>query len=133
MNKERKIFIGIIALILIVGYVLLGNPLLRGSSERNVTYTETSTSGLMAVTASAQILATSTRAGGSICNPSSTLVYLNMNKDITATALTETTVIIGAATGYKACYELGDSYDGAIQASSTAASVNLFISEYKAR
>lgn len=70
-----------------------------------------------------------TRVWATFCNPSATLVSLNLNADKPVTA-SSTTVVIGAAAGYNACFEITDRnlYQGSVQASSTAiASVTLFV------
>lgn len=134
-----KTIIATIIGILIVGggYMVLKPQLVPtgGYAQSATTYLQTATSGVMAITSSAQILATSTRLSASICNPTSTLVYLNMDADKVADATTGATVIIAGAAGYEGCYQIDDQnlYQGAIQASSTGASVDLFISEYKSR
>lgn len=102
------------------------------------------TSAAVAVTSSTRILATTTNALGngtsytrvyaSICNPSSTLVYLNLNGDKVASVLTGSyTTVIAAAAGYNACYEIRDfnQYSGSITASSTnQTSVNVQVTDY---
>src|SRR3990167_6583790 len=89
------------------------------------------TTAAVTVTSSTQVLATSTkdvygvitgftRVYATICNPSTTLVYVNMNADKPASA-TKAAVFIAAAAGYNACFEITDRnlYQGGVQASST--------------
>lgn len=99
------------------------------------------TSTAVSVTASTRVLATTTNSAGlgasytrtyaTICNPSSTVVYLNMNADKLAT-VTSSVAQIAAAAGYNSCYEITDRnlYQGSVQASSTVAAVNVLVTEY---
>lgn len=98
------------------------------------------TTASVAVTSSTRLLATTTNTVGTgytrvyatLCNPSATLVYVNMNQD-KAASLSAAQVVIAAAAGYNACYEITDrnQYSGSIQASSTnQTSVNVIVSDY---
>lgn len=90
--------------------------------------------------ASTRILATTTNTIGtgytrvyaSICNPSATIVGLSLNNDRVPGTTASSTVFIGAAAGYNACYEIGGmhAYQGSIQASSTAAAVTIIVNDY---
>ncbi len=117
-----------------VGAVGLGANVLRAAT----TSTAFSINGI----GSTRVLATTTnpldptnsyiRVFASICNPSATLVYLNMNQDKPITA-SSSVVLIGAAAGYSVCYEISDRnlYQGSVQASSTAvASVTVYVTDY---
>lgn len=102
------------------------------------------TSAAVAVTSSTRILASTTNALGNgtsytriyatICNPSATLVYLNLNGDnITHAPLGKYTAVIAAAAGYNSCYEVTDKNltQGSITASSTnETSVNVVVQDY---
>lgn len=90
------------------------------------------TSAPVTVTTSTRLLATTTNALGNgtsytrvyatICNPSATLVYVNLNADRPASGpLGRYSNVIGAAAGYSACMEITDRNltQGSIQASST--------------
>lgn len=133
------VFIGLI--VGAVGVSLFGgedNKGLGGIFGRG--FFQTATSGPMTITSNDQLLATSSARGlAIICNPTSTLVYLNLDQDKSASLTQATTVIIAGAAGYNACYEVkpdnaGEIYWGAINASSTnETSVTLLISEYKNR
>lgn len=138
MNKKEILLSIGAAIVAVIIYSFAFAPIsgTGGAYQKTPTYISMATSGVMAITSSAQILATSTRAGASICNPTSTLVYLNMNADKPASSIGEATKIIAGAAGYDGCYEINELnlYQGGIQASSTGeTSVNLLISEYKAR
>lgn len=111
-----------------------------GPLSTNIGLATTTTS--VAVTSSTRILATTTNALGNgtsytrkfatICNPSTTVVYLLMNGDKPA-SLTAANVAIAAAAGYNACYEIKDynQYNGSVTASSTnQTSTNLIVTDY---
>lgn len=99
------------------------------------------TSTAVSVTASTRVLATTTNNAGlgtsytrvfaSICNPSATVVYLNMNADKPVTT-SAAVAQIAAAAGYSSCYEITDRnlYQGSVQASSTAGAVDVFVTDY---
>lgn len=98
------------------------------------------TSAAVTVTSSTRLLATTTSVKGisytrvyaTICNPSTTLVYVNMNNDKPANT-SSANVVIAAAAGYNACFEITDRnlYSGSIQASSTnQTSTSVIVSEY---
>jgi len=102
------------------------------------------TSAAVAVTTSTRILATTTinvadsaniysRKFATICNPSATLVYVNLDSDKPAwLANGRFTDVIGAAEGYEACMQIHDpSYQGSVTASSTnQTSVTVYVKEY---
>lgn len=100
------------------------------------------TSAAIAVTSSTRVLASSsqptglsfTRVYATICNPSTNLVYLNLNFDRAASLPGGTyTAVIGAAAGYNACFEVTgrNLYQGAITASSTnQTSTSVQVSDY---
>lgn len=106
--------------------------------------TTATTSAAVAVTSSTRILASSTgdvadsaniysRKYASICNPSTTLVYLNLDSDKpAAVAGGAFTSIIAAAEGYDACFTINDiSYQGSVTASSTnQTSVTVYVKDY---
>lgn len=97
------------------------------------------TTGSVAVTTSTRVMATTTSPNGlyqrvyaTICNPNANPVHLSMNNDKPA-SFTNTTVVIAAAAGYSACYEITDrnGYNNSIQASSTnQTSTTITWSEY---
>lgn len=104
------------------------------------------TSAAIAVTSSTRILATTTnplaapgvgsfsRVYATICNPSSTLVYVNLNGDKPAVLASGAySAVIAAAAGYNACFEITDRNltQGSITASSTnQTSVNVTVQDY---
>lgn len=110
-----------------------GNPTVLGTAT---------TSAAVAVTSSTRVLATTTNTLGNgssysrkyatICNPSSTVVYVRMDGD-KAASLSVGSVPIAAAAGYDACIEITDKnlYHGSVQASSTnQTSVTLYVQDY---
>jgi hypothetical protein len=137
-----SLFVGacILALAAIIAFKPVTNAL--ASSYVSQTLSVATTSKAVAVTSSTRILATTTnpldptnsyiRAYASICNPSATLVYLNMNADKPADT-SHAVAVIGAAAGYNVCYEITDRnlYVGSVQASSTnQTSVNVLVTSY---
>lgn len=143
----NKIFFalgGFIALAFL-GMVLsmFSNPVQASPSWLSNILTTATTSTAVSVTASTRVLATTTNPTGvpgetsfvrvyaTICNPSSTVVYLNMNRDIKAT-VTSSVAQIAAAAGYNSCYEITDRnlYQGSVQASSTAGAVSVLVTDY---
>lgn len=145
MNKSLSFSIG--GLFAIAALALLSSFLFYPHQEAHANiYTATAistatTSTAVSVTASTRVLATTTNANGNgasysrvyatICNPSSTVVYLNLNADKPVTA-TAATAMIAAAAGYNVCYEITDrnEYSGSIQASSTVGAVPIFVTDY---
>ncbi len=102
---------------------------LGGEISKVHTFSGTATSGVMSITSSAQILATSTRAYAIICNDSSQVVYLRADSDKSASD--DNGIRLNANGG---CYEIdgNNSYVGAITASSTNETASrLLINEYK--
>ncbi|RJQ33892.1 hypothetical protein C4568_03765 [Candidatus Parcubacteria bacterium] len=99
-------------------------------------------SAAVSVTSSQTILATTTSTTGTsytrvyatVCNPSTTVVYLNMdNGKVAALANGAFTVAIAAASGYDACFEITDrnQYSGTITASSTnQTAVTVYAKQY---
>lgn len=144
MNNTDKFILALMVVsVCIVGAMVMQKPTASfGNAATATNIGAATTSAAVTVTSSTRVLATTTNALGngtsytrvfaSICNPSATLVYLNMNNDIKA-ALTGYTAVIGAAAGYSACYEVTDrnAYQGSIQASSTnQTSVSVNVTEY---
>lgn len=105
------------------------------------------TSTAYTVTSSTRVLASTTnpldgnnsfvRVYATICNPSATVVYLNLNGDKQASAPgSSTTAVIAAAAGYNACYEINDrnEYSGSVQASSTnQTATSVYVTDYVVR
>lgn len=100
------------------------------------------TSAAVSVTSSQRILATTTSLTGTsytrvyatICNPSSTIVYVNLDGDKAASSAGGNfTTVIAAAAGYDACYEITDRnlYMGSVTASSTnQTAATIYVKDY---
>lgn len=135
-NKRFTLGRLVVAVVLLVLVVLVGQQFLSNKGQRTTGSTismgpflqTATTSASQAITTSARIMATTTSITGpsytrifaSICNPNANPVYLNMNGDKPA-ELSNTTAVIAAAAGYNACYEINDRnpYSGSVTASST--------------
>lgn len=137
MSKSLPNLVLALAVVLLITAFVLQAPSasLAGNAfeaTRPVTATTTASN---AVTVSEQVMATSTgytRVYASVCNPNANPVYLRMDADKAASA-SAATVVIAAAAGYNACYEITDRnlYQGAVQASSTnQTSTTLTIHDY---
>lgn len=145
MTKSLQYFVPLVAVSLLLAFFFLsmGQAEYASANAANATNIGTATSSAaVAVTSSQRILATTTNARGngtsytrvfaSICNPSSTVVYLNLDGD-KAASLSSFTVAIAAAAGYDACYEITDrnAYQGSITASSTnQTAVTVYAKDY---
>jgi len=120
--------------IMVLAFVLLFKPAFPaygsaypGDPQMSVATTSTAIS----VTSSTRILASTTsltgqsytRAYASVCNPTATLVYINLDGDKATNANTgKYSHIIAAAAGYEACFDITGGkmkYSGSITASST--------------
>lgn len=132
--------IGLIAVAMLM--LVMGEQNVRATGYgANVLTTATTSNAVSVSGVSARVLATTTNALGngtsytrvfaSICNPSATVVYLNMNADKAADT-THSIAQIGAAAGYNSCYEITDRnlYQGSVTASSTAGAVSVFVTDY---
>lgn len=117
-------------------------PQARAVGPMATVISNATTSTAVTVTSSTRVLATTTNALGNgtsytrkfatICNPSSTLVYLLFDADKPA-SLTNANTVIAAAAGYNACYQITDvnQYSGSIQASSTnQTSTSVLVTDY---
>lgn len=118
-------------------------PVMAGSFSSAPAFKVATTSTAVSIAGvSARILATTTandlvpngiRAYASICNPSTTLVHLRLDGD-KPVKTGQGLVIIAAAAGYNACYEITDNrmiYLGSVQASSTSGTaVDVSVTEY---
>lgn len=146
MNKREFTVIAIVAIAVAVGFVhfwpqehKVGTVPTISTAINNAT-----TSSAITVTSSTRVLSTTTsptdptnsftRVYASICNPSATLVYLNVNRDQPASVPAgHVTAVIAAAAGYNACFEITDRnlYQGSVQASSTnQTSATVYVSDY---
>ncbi len=146
MTKSLPYILPLVAgFLLIVAFLVSERPQPVGASTYDATRIGTATtSSAVAVTSSTRVLATTTNALGtgtsytrifaSICNPSTTLVYLNFDGDKAASlASGNFTTIIAAAAGYSACYEITDKalYQGSVTASSTnETSTTVYVKDY---
>lgn len=147
MTTTNKIFIitGTLILIAFLG-IALGYrtaPVQGASVPSAPAMSVASTSASVTVTSSTRLLATTTnntnvnfnyqRAYTTICNPSSTVVYVLLDGDKPA-SINKATIAIAAAAGYNACFELTDDrmkYNGSITASSTnQTSTNVLVTQY---
>ena len=145
-NKLTFAIGGFVALIVLA---FVASEMFSIGSARANPYTATAigtatTSTAVQVTASTRVLATTTNTVGtgytrvfaSICNPSSTIVALNMNNDkpagLNGGTASSSVAFIGAAAGYNVCYEITDRnmYSGSIQASSTVGAVTVYATDY---
>lgn len=145
-NNTTLAVLIVLALVLGMFAFLQSTPRAEAVGSQATVIGTATTSAAIAVTSSTRVLATTTnplgvpgttsftRVYASICNPSSTLVYLNINGDKAASLPAGTfTTVIAAAAGYNACYEIRDfnQYSGSITASSTnQTSVNVQVSDY---
>lgn len=147
LSRKTLIIAAIAGFLAIVSmFALISSQSVKASPSflSNILSTATSSTAYSVTsTANVRILATTTnpvgtpgvtsniRVWASICNPSATIVALNMNADKPVTA-SSTTVFIGAAAGYSVCYEITDRnlYQGSVQASSTAGTVSVFTTSY---
>lgn len=133
--------------IIMVAFAIISPVRLVSASPITATTIGTATTtAAVAVTSSTRILATTTnplaqpgvgsftRVYATICNPSSTLVYLNLDGDkLTSAPLGKFSTVIAAAAGYNACFEITDRNltQGSITASSTnQTSVNITVQDY---
>lgn len=132
------LFTTLLFVLLMPRLVVNGAPL----TATNIGYTAT-TSTSYSVVASTRVLATTTNALGAgtsytrvwatICNPSASVVFLNMNADAPAKAPSSTVAQIAAAAGYNSCFEITDrnQYLGSVQASSTVTGpTTIYVTEY---
>lgn len=99
-------------------------PVASATTYQDVTFSRATTTASVTASTSVRVLATSTpyrRTYATICNASSTPVYLLMNAGAPA-SLSAYTAVIAAAAGYNACYEIDSDnlYQGSVTASSTA-------------
>lgn len=148
MNKQLLITIVVIGIIILGTVLILNNnqgkdDLVLGAMGGNPTSIgAATTSTAVTVTSSTRVLATTTNALGdgssytrvfaSICNPSATVVYLNMNHDKLA-SVSASQAQIAAAAGYNSCYYITDTalYQGSVQASSTnQTSTSIIVTDY---
>lgn len=134
--------LAVLALALGVFAVLQGAPKAEAVGPLSTNIGLATTTTAVTVTSSTRVLATTTNALGNgtsytrkfatICNPSTTVVYLLMNGDKPA-SLTAANVAIAAAAGYNACYQITDvnQYNGSVTASSTnQTSTSLIVTDY---
>ena len=145
---REKLFIGFVLGAVVVAFVWYFIPREKagqsfGSVASSISIgaaTSTNTSSFW-VTSSKRIMATSslptdpgnqyTRIYATICNPSATVVHINLGADAPATFSTSTAVIAAAA-GYDACYEITEKnlYQGSVTASSTGVQTRVIVSEF---
>lgn len=147
MTKTNHVITALVALAAVSLLVLaFGNATTRvqGAVYDATNITVATSSAAVAVTSSQVILATTTnalsngtsytRVYATICNPSATVVYVNMdNGKAAALSGGAFTVAIAAAAGYNACYEITDrnQYSGTITASSTnQTAVTVYAKQY---
>lgn len=146
MTKSLPYLIPLIAsIVLVAGFFFAERPDLAGANSYTATNIGTATtSSAVSVTSSVRLLATTTNALGngtsytrvfaSICNPSTTLVYVNLDRDkVASLASGNFTTVIAAAAGYSACYEITDRnlYQGSITASSTnQTATTIYVKDY---
>lgn len=148
MNINKITLVGgtivaFVFLALVSAAFLIHQPAKASPSWLSNILTVATSSTAVSVTASTRVLATTTingtpgvgqvytRVYATICNPSSTVVFLNMNRDIPADVTHSVYQIAGAA-GYQSCYEITDRnlYQGSIQASSTVGATSVYVTEY---
>lgn len=145
MPKSLLYFVPLAALILLLGaytFYIHAAPVHASTITQGPYLQNTASSTAYAVTSSTRLLATSTNALGNgtsrtrlyatICNPSATLVYVLMDGDKPASN-TKANVVIGAAAGYSACFEINDRnpYNGSVTASSTGeTSTSVIVTDY---
>lgn len=138
-NILPVIIVGIILLLILFKNDEKTLPMATVGGSNAFALSNATTSTAVAVTSSTRVLATTTSTTGTsytrvystICNPSSTIVYLRMDSDKAASVTSG--IPIGAAAGYNACYEITDRnmYQGSIQASSTnQTSVSILVNDY---
>jgi len=144
MTKPNYVLTALVALAAVSLLVLaFGNATNRvQGAVYDATYIgNATTSAAISVTASTRVLASTTnptatsytRAYAVICNPSATIVALNLDGDKAANALTgNVTTFIGAAAGHSVCYEVNSRnlYQGSITASSTVGAVTVYVKDY---
>lgn len=95
----------------------------EASTYQDITLSRATTTAAVTASSSVRVLATSTpyrRAYATICNASTTPVYLRLGSDAAA-SLSAYTAIIASTAPYSPCYEIdGDNlYQGSVTASST--------------
>lgn len=143
MTQKITILLGLLVALAFAAlsglYLVSGTKNVGATSPSATVLSVATTSTAYSVTGAAniRILATTTGSGltrsfASICNPSANIVYLNLNRDRLVSA-SSSVVMIGAAAGYQACYEITDRnlYQGSVQASSTTAGpVSVFVTDY---
>src|SRR3990167_532712 len=137
MNLLKEHFsVIVVAVLLLGGMVLLaqkGSPTLSGGNFIPAGPVGSATSSTSySVFSSTRVLSTSTnsvdpnssgpRVFATICNPNTTIVGLSLNNDRDVSG-SSTTIFIGAAAGYDACYEIDSRYQGSVKASSTIGNV----------
>lgn len=148
MNIKTNLTIPVIlagAIASVIVFLVSFAPVTTNANSFTATTIGTATtSAAVAVTTSTRVLATTTNSRGNgtsytrvyatLCNPSATLVYLNLNGDKVASLPGGTfTTVIAAAAGYDACFEITDRnlYQGSVTASSTnQTSVNVYVTDY---
>lgn len=145
MNLQRTRNTPVIALALLAIAILLITTVADSRNAQASIYNGTAiaaatTTVSLSITNSARILATTTELGiagttrvyATICNPNANPVYLLLNNDAPAQSGAYT-MVIAAAAGYTACYEITDRnmYQGSITASSTnQTATTIFASQY---
>lgn len=136
----------VLALVLGAFALLQTTPKTHAVGSQATVIGAATTTAAIAVTSSTRVLATTTnplgvpgetsftRVYATICNPTATLVYLNLNQDKAASVPAGAyTTIIASAAGHKACYEITDfnQYSGSVTASSTnQTSVSIQVADY---
>lgn len=151
MEIIKTIAVAVGSAVVALGIFLMGQGTAIQDNAQNLSgylqatpITTATTSAAIAVTSTTRLLASSTvnvadsaniysRKFASICNPSSTLVYVNLDSDkAAALANGAFTHIIAAAEGYDACLTIHDpSYQGSVTASSTnQTSVTVYVKDY---
>lgn len=145
MKIKNLLFLTPLVLVAVLLFVVSSKDteLVHGSTINQGPYLQSATtSTAIAVTSSTRLLATTTnpldptnsynRIYATICNPSTTLVYVLMDADKPASNA-KANVVIAAAAGYNACFEINDRnpYSGSITASSTnETSTSILVTSY---